>query len=187
MNTVNNKNIINDTSRYSFNNTDITDTINDAHTLKELFDEQLVHLSPFETTFYDVADFITKDNKSKDFLNSFIYNKKLFPHDEGYNVKITKGRARHSAISFLLGLCIGDFCDLFGYCSSIFNDNLISYLYVNEPYINYKLWMCTATNHDYGYYSSYVKQTKKLNELPIKYDLFDDSVNWGIIFIRKSY
>lgn len=185
MNTVNNTNMINDTSRYSFNNTDITDTINDAHTLKELFDEQLVHLSPFGTTCYDVADFIKNDNKSKDFLNSFNYNKKLFPSDEGNNIKITKGRARHSAISLLLGLCIGDFCNLFCDCSSIFNDDLICYLYVNEPYINYKLWMCTATNHDYGYFSSYVTQMKKLNELPIKYDLFDDSLDWGKDFFTN--
>ena len=178
MKAVNKKNNIDNECVLFLNDENIFGCENNGSTLEELFDAQLKQLPFNENVYHNVSDFITDDNKSADFLNSFYYNEKLFPK-QGNDSMITKGRARHSAISFLLGLCIGDFCKLFGNCSAIFNDTQGDYIQINEPYINYKLWMCTATNHDYGYYSELVKQQKALDKLPIKYNLFDDSLDWN--------
>lgn len=178
MKTVNSTNTNNNECMQFINEENVFNRKDNGSTLEELFDAQLKQLPFNENVYHNVSDFITDDNKSADFLNSFYYNEKLFPKQDNDST-ITKGRARHSAISFLLGLCIGDFCKLFGNCSAIFNDMQCDYMHINEPYINYKLWMCTATNHDYGYYSELVKQQKALNELAIKYDLFDDTLDWN--------
>lgn len=149
-------------------------------TLYELFNEQL-SLFPNNKSYpyKSIEEFIFDDEKSVKFINRLNYGENTMYNDVIKN-DISQGRARHSIISLFLGLILGKFKKLFENCSSILkkNDNdLSSY----EKYLNFKLWMITAINHDYGYHSRYVLENVPIERLPIKYDLFDDKINFNYI------
>lgn len=122
----------------------------------------------------NVLELITDDEAAAKFINHLNYeDEEVFEFKN--TIPISQGRARHSVISFLLGLVIGKFKGLFGSLSSAFNDNTVQYIEeINEPYIEYWLWMLVSTNHDYGYYSKYVSQKIDLSDIEVKYDLFYD-------------
>ena len=157
--------------------------------LEELSTYKTVSLNSEGKTFDKLENFIANDKLSLEFINNLVCVLHEVNNPEGLvideskpnneNVNISQGRARHSSISFLLGLCVSKFHNFLGNLSSIFNDRLIEYLDVNEPYINYKLWMITSMNHDLGYYTSYVIKDIPLSDVKVKYNLFDDSLYFG--------
>ncbi len=143
--------------------------------LLELLNIELEHFPNYKRVGYSsVLELITDDEVAAEFINHLNYeDKKVFELKN--TIPISQGRARHSVISFLLGLVIGKFKGLFGSLSSAFNDNTVQYIEeISEPYIEYWLWMLVSTNHDYGYYSKYVSQKIDLSDIEVKYDLFYD-------------
>lgn len=142
--------------------------------LFELFNEEL---STFPSSgiygYTSIVDFITDDKKSAIFINNLNYGDNTLFSDIIIQ-EISHGRARHSAISLFLGLVLGKFKNLFVNCSSVLNDNNKDYFIFGEPYINYKLWMITAINHDYGYHSRYIFKKVSISDLNLKFQLFDD-------------
>ena len=141
----------------------------ELQSLYDAYNEQLLHLPDNTITYKNISEFIENDKQSAEFINHVVFSDKSMYLT---NV-VAQGRARHSVISYFLGLVIGDFCGLFGNCSSIFNCNNLGYLQINEPYINYRLWLITSTNHDYGYFSQYLKTGYDLKK--VKYNLLSDN------------
>lgn len=147
--------------------------------LFELFNEELLKFTYTESYKYkSIEEFITDDKKSAQFINCLNYGDKNLL-DDIRDYPISQGRARHSVISFFLGLVLGKFKKLLGNCTSVLNDDNAEYLSINEPYLIYKLWMITAINHDYGYHSNRILNKISLESLDIKYDLFDDQQDFG--------
>ena len=153
----------------------------ELQTLFELFNEEL---STFPSTgtygYSSIEEFITDDKKSAEFINDLNYGEKTIFNDV-IEHDISYGRARHSVISLFLGLVLGKFQNLFGNCSSVLNDETIEYLQYGEFYINYKLWMLTAINHDYGYHSKYILNKISIDDLHLNYNLFNDEENYGYL------
>ena len=145
--------------------------------LLEAFDIALESFPNYRTAKYkSLKDFITDDNKSAEFINNIVYDgEKVF--DLNNAMKVSHGRARHSVLSFLYGLCLGKFMGLFGSISGVFNDDRASYINdeIGEPYINHWLWLITSTNHDYGYYSKFLKDAIDLGKLGLSNNLLEDS------------
>lgn len=150
----------------------------ELQSLYDAYNEQLLHLPDNTIIYKNISEFIENDIQSAEFINKVVFNDKLMYLT---NV-VAQGRARHSVISYFLGLVIGDFCGLFGNCSSIFDCNNLEHLQINEPYINYRLWLITSTNHDYGYFSQYVKTGYDLKR--VKYNLLSDN-DYGLSIITN--
>lgn len=147
-------------------------------TLFDLFNEELsIFPSSGAYGYTSIEEFITDDEKSAKFINNLNYgDNTLF--DDIIVQEISYGRARHSAISLFLGLVLGKFKNLFGNCAAVLNDDNEDYKLFGEPYINYKLWMLTSINHDYGYHSSYIFKKISIEDLNLKYNLFNDEDNY---------
>lgn len=137
--------------------------------LYDAYNEQLSLFPDYRSVYQNISEFIKDDKLSSEFINHMV-----FDDDEIYPPKkVALGRARHSVISYFLGLVIGGFSGLFGNCSDVFNCDKFEYLSINEPYINYRLWLITSTNHDYGYFSQYIRTEYDLKK--VKYDLLSDN------------
>lgn len=150
----------------------------ELQSLYDAYNEQLLHLPDNTIIYKNISEFIEDDKQSAEFINKVVFNDKSMYLT---NV-VAQGRARHSVISYFLGLVIGDFCGLLGNCSNIFNCNNLGYLQINEPYINYRLWLITSTNHDYGYFSQYVKTGYDLEKA--KYNLLSDN-DYGLSILTN--
>lgn len=149
-----------------------------TRSLKELFEDQLTSL-PFSNNYYQTADEVfLKDDTAVAFINHMLYGDAEVYLPKNFS-PVSKGRARHSVISFLFGLCISEFHGLLGQCSEIYDCTDPAYLLIHEKYINYKIWMMTAVNHDYGYYSSYLKKDLPFADLlkRVKYNVLDAGIN----------
>lgn len=88
---------------------------------------------------------------------------------EAFDRKCDEKRWSHSLITFLFGIVIGKFCDFF------------ARIWETEDYSNkdqyslYWIWMLTSILHDSGYYSKQIVNSVNLEDIKVKYDLFDDS------------
>lgn len=149
--------------------------------LLDAFDRALEDFPNYRSAKYNsLKDFITDDSKSAEFINNIVYGgEKVF--DSKNSLKVSQGRARHSVLSFFYGLCLGKFMGLFGNLPLVFNDDNISYVIdnINEPYICYWLWLITSTNHDYGYYSRFIREARELEKLEVTYNLLEDTQSFS--------
>lgn len=142
--------------------------------LFELFNEELsIFPGAGAYGYTSIEDFITDDIKTAQFINNLNYGDNTVFNDIIIQ-EISQGRARHSAISLFLGLVLGKFKSLFGNCAAVLNEDNEDYKLFGEPYINYKLWMITAINHDYGYHSKYILKKVSIDDLNLKFNLFED-------------
>ena len=93
---------------------------------------------------YNNIAFLSGEKESADFIKYALKTKGYeFPSGDDYSV--AQDRARHSAISFLLGELFSGFCSLIERINNLFSE---SYPYIDTKY----LWMLTSLEHDYGYY-----------------------------------
>lgn len=98
--------------------------------------------------FNDLHKFITNDKSCIKFIRALTDG---FGVDET-DVEIFKSaqaRARHSVVTFLMGLVFSNFAGIYDSISSIVNEDN-----------NLELWLLTSLNHDQGYYSKYLKNEK---------------------------
>ena len=115
-----------------------------------------------------VENFVTDDKESANFIRLILHDDVFDQVDANSPLyEITQARARHSAITFLIGLVFRDFGGLFDAFSTTRN---VSY----DKDISFKLWMITALNHDRGLYSEYIKKTGNEYKTRYKLDLFTD-------------
>ena len=113
-------------------------------TLKELMEIELSKI-PY-VSFSQIEEFITDDKRSASFISSITdglqYN---VPDDNNALYMVAQVRARHSAISFLLGLSFMKFGKLY--------ENVGTAIDSDGKDINYRLWLMTSLNHDRAYSS----------------------------------
>lgn len=116
-----------------------------------------------ETTYKKLDEFITKDEKSVLFIKSLSKIFKVDSDSELYDV--TQARARHSAITFLMGMVFSEFADLYKSIASVIG--------LGEKY-NQNIWLQTSLNHDRGYFSAYLKKSDLDYEKTFKHYLFSN-------------
>lgn len=121
---------------------------------------------------YDsVQDFITSDTKSTEFIRVILQDDEFEMPDKGSELyDLAKARARHSAITFLLGLTLFRYED--------FEKMILDSSYVQKAdghNAAIRLWMLTALYHDYGYALTDINNGEVDHKSKIKYYLLDDS------------
>lgn len=121
---------------------------------------------------YDaIQDFITDDAKSTEFIRSILQDDEFETPDEGNELfDFAKTRARHSAITFLIGLVLlkyGNFEKM------ISNSSYAHKADLHNSAI--QLWMITALYHDYGYFLRDIQKEDVDFRTGVKYYLLDDS------------
>lgn len=132
-------------------------------TLENLINQKLKEFFPEEK---ELKDFITDDKKSADFIRRILKDKS-FANEEGYSVesKIAQSRARHSAITFLLGLVFQPF---YSFESNLYKDS------ITKQEAN-RLWMMVSLYHDIGYFSERIENAELDYKDAFTYDLFTDA------------
>lgn len=119
-------------------------------TLKELMDDELAQME-LPPEYRTLELFINDGKKSAKFIRYLLkddsYN---IPNDDSPLYEVAESRARHSAVTFLMGLAFRRFGDLFVQIPSIIN-------YDAEHARN--MWLKTSLYHDKAYSSTYLKDT----------------------------
>lgn len=136
-------------------------------TLKERMNIELENL--FESgDFRQLENFITDDKKSADFITNLTGNFKFeTPEQSSPLYSVAQVRARHSVISFLMGLVFKDFHDL--------DKKIENMLKVKERKDDFqKLWLMTSLNHDRGYTSQLISNESIDYEKKFKWYLLTD-------------
>lgn len=120
------------------------------NSLYDLINNELAWLKKNGYTQYDSLDlFITSDERSAEFISSLTGSFKFeTPAEDSQLYQIARGRARHSAITFLTGLVFREFAGLFNKIDDI----------LKKDNTAFKLWLMTSLNHDRGYTSEYITQ-----------------------------
>lgn len=130
--------------------------------LYSLMNEQIIKLDT--KSGYEIIDeFITDDGKSMQFIKSL---SNVFEVNNGGVYEIAKIRARHSVITFLMGMIFSEFGGLYGSIASVVN---------LEEANNFRLWLLTSLNHDIAYFSDRLKNGKIDYKKTFKYYLFDEN------------
>lgn len=122
-------------------------------TLFELINFELQKMNLAEP-YSQLGSFITNDDKAAGFIRYMLSDDSYqVPADGSDLYTIAKARARHSAITYLLGLVFKPFGGIFDSIPSVLNIE-------DDEQIANKLWMITALYHDKGYYSDYLKKAE---------------------------
>lgn len=130
-----------------------------------------------------VQSFIKDDTKSLEFIRSILHDD-IFerPDDYGDLHKLAKARARHSAVTFLIGLTLFKYLD--------FEGMILSSSYIpkstGRKAIDY-LWMITALYHDYGYFTKDVKNREIDCKSKVKYYLLNDSYTNEVLKVLQQF
>ena len=104
-----------------------------------------------------ILDFISNDKECVEFMNNQLDTDMFTLHEEDEDLyKLAQNRARHSVITYLLGLVLAPF----GNIIDIKRDG--------------QLWLKLSMYHDYGYFSKYVKDSTHDLRTDVKYYLLDD-------------
>ncbi len=119
-------------------------------------------------------DFIQNEKASQKFINSLnkcdIFDTDVDNDDSIFN--IAQNRARHSAITFLLGLVLWKFG---GLKDKIETTNVMEGFDKQASFHKaYRLWLMASLNHDYAYYSKYLKNPEADYSKIVRYHLFND-------------
>ena len=145
-------------------------------TLLELMDDELKKMEISEIKgFSSVKEFITSDSKCKEFMKILLKDDIDIP-DEGSKIYfISKGRASHSIINYLLGRCLIPFGGIYNKIKFIFSENDIS-----EKEIE-KLWLLTALYHDIGYLQKDIANRNLDYQKKFSFYLYSDNTDMNII------
>ena len=126
--------------------------MNDQKTLLDLMNSELQNLS-VSGKFSKLERFIKSDKEAQAFILDILKDDSIFSpaeknlsHTRIYSV--TQARARHTAITFLMGLVFSKFENIYYNIHSVI---------AKEEKANQKLWLLTSLYHDIGYYSDYLR------------------------------
>lgn len=140
---------------YFNNGTRLEDTMeNNVETLYVLMDKQLCKIDVPEQ-YRSIEMFIDSDDTCVSFIQYILHDDEFIEPESGSAIyKFAKTRARHSVITFLMGLVFAEFAGItqeisncVGQLSGQTNAKSNTYL---------KAWMITSLYHDKGYYSKYL-------------------------------
>lgn len=126
----------------------------DFKTLREWIELALKGLD-IPSEFRSLKSFITDGKKSAAFIQTLLNDEVFKTQDENGKLnedlyEIAEMRARHSAVTFLLGLVFKQFGNLFDSIPTIIDD------YSSENAL--KMWLITSLYHDCAYSSNYILQ-----------------------------
>lgn len=129
--------------------------------LYDLINKEIKRLN--NKKYNSLAYFITDDKKSADFINSLLNDNAYTDYEMKDSMyKISQVRARHVAITYLMGLVFWPFIE-----KNLHLDN--------EQSIEYKsMWLKISLYHDRGYFSKYIKKDDLVYNKVWKYDLLSD-------------
>ena len=119
--------------------------------------------------YKSVLEFLKDDGKSADYIRAILNDVDFAVENENQEYPIRKARARHSAITYLLGLVLSDFA---GLSDSISNN--LSFPYDSSNSFQH-LWMLSALYHDWGYFSERINNADIDYQKEVKYYLLTDN------------
>lgn len=135
-------------------------------TLENCINRKLSELD-LPAEYQKIENFINSDQTSIDFIK-WISHDYAFP-EVGKITGIAEARARHSALTFLIGLVLSPFGNVYASTYKVINNSKNT----SKNQCN-QLWLLTALNHDVGYFSDLLKQPKVNYKDKFKYFLLKD-------------
>lgn len=136
--------------------------------LFELINEELRTMR-FPEEFSDLSKFIISDERAAAFIRYMLNDDSYTVPDIGSEMyEVAQSRARHSAITYLIGLVFKPFKNIFDDFSNIVDSK-------QNSRVCHWLWLVTSLNHDKAYYSDYLKKEKLNYKETFKRFLLTDS------------
>ena len=118
--------------------------------LKELMDDELQKLD-ISRKFTQLEAFINDGKKSAEFIRSMLNDEAFeIPEESTDLYEIAEMRARHSAVTFLMGLVLKRFAGLFDAIPTIVD---------KEKDLAMQMWLMTSLYHDKAYSSEFIKRS----------------------------
>lgn len=130
-----------------------------TETLYALMEKQLRSLDVPEE-YRSLEKFIENDDTCVAFIQYVLHDNEFTESEPGSDLyKFAKARARHSVITFLMGLVLANFAGITQHISEYVAE-LTKYAYTKKDNNYLKAWMITSLYHDKGYYSKYLSNDK---------------------------
>ena len=130
-----------------------------AETLYTLMNKQLHYLDVPEE-YRSLEKFIESDDTCVAFIQYILHDDEFTEPEAGSDLyKFAKARARHSVITFLMGLVLADFAGITQNISEYIAE-LTKHVYTKKDNNYLKAWMITSLYHDKGYYSKHLSNDK---------------------------
>ena len=141
-------------------------------TLTELINcvlEKLCLKYDLPDTYCKIDNFISDDDKSAEFIRKILLDDSFQqPNSENPLFNIAKVRARHSALSFLIGLVFKKYGGLYNSFSQTIPGN-------NDATLSDQIWLVTSLNHDCGFFSDYILKKDLFYRQRFTYKLLSDT------------
>lgn len=135
--------------------------------LKEIINKEYSNLDNRNLPYTTIEEFIKDDTKSAEFIRLILRDDEFeTPNVDNKLFRFAKTRARHSAITFLIGLALLKY----GNFGKLISNS--SFVYKNDSVI--QLWMITALYHDYGYFLKDIQKKDVDFRADVNYYLLDD-------------
>ena len=130
-----------------------------TETLYALMEKQLRSLDvPDE--YRSLEKFIENDDTCVAFIQYILHDDEFTELEPGSDIyKFAKARARHSVITFLMGLVLADFAGITQNISKYVAE-LSTHAHTKKGNNYLKAWMITSLYHDKGYYSKHLSNDK---------------------------
>ena len=147
-----------------------------TETLYSLMEKQLRNLDvPDE--YQSLEKFIENDNTCVSFIQHILHDDEFVEPKPGSDIyKFAKARARHSVITFLMGLVLTDFAGITQGISEYVSE-LSGPVFTTKSNHYLKAWMITSLYHDKGYYSKYLGNDNLDYKKAFKHYLLTDYYN----------
>ena len=130
-----------------------------TETLYTLMDNQLRRLDVPEE-YQSIEKFIESDDTCVAFIQYILHDDEFREPEPGSDLyKFAKARARHSVITFLMGLVLANFAGITQNISEHIAE-LTKHTHTEKGNSYLKAWMITSLYHDKGYYSKYLSNDK---------------------------
>lgn len=141
-------------------------------TLKNLMNQKLEELIGEKI---EIEDFINDDKKSVEFIRKLLKDESFANEaEDNVDTEIAKVRARHSAVTFLLGQVFLPFYTF---------QNDMNDIHISEQEANL-LWMWVSLYHDIGYFSKRIENEKLDYTKVFKYNLLADDSPQDVEVLR---
>lgn len=140
--------------------------------LLDLMDDEL-HRLPLPLKYTSVSEFINDDESSATFIRDLLKDDDFQTPDKASDIyDFAKTRARHSAITFLMGLVFRRFAGIFPLIPQTATLPTHSDKKTSDQAL--RMWLITSLYHDKAYYSEYIKSGSLDYRKTFKYFLLTD-------------
>lgn len=157
-----------------------------TETLYALMDKQLRNLDVPEE-YRSLEKFIENDDTCVSFIQYILHDEEFTEPEPGSDIyKFAKARARHSVITFLMGLVLADFAGITQEISECVA-KVTRQVNIGKSTSYLKAWMITSLYHDKGYYSKYLSNDKLDYQKTFKHYLLTDYYNDQKLFCLNDF